>query len=155
MAAQPSPIRPLSTARGAPRKPMACATRVTLFEREIRERLSPSGIEILLDAAEVLSEGQREELDGGRVRFNGSTMLTIDLGRVHAALREPCDPVLAARAAAFLAQDARVARRVRAIAQAEARRLAGAAVTLVPAEPKVRARGTIIHIDLDIEAALP
>jgi hypothetical protein len=142
-------------AAAIPRKPMASATRVTLFEREIRERLSPSGIEILLDAAEVLSEGQREELGGGRVRFYGSTMLTIDVARVHAALREPCDAVTTARAAAFLAQDARVARRVRGIAQAEARRLCGAAVTLAETEPRVRCRGTVIHVDLDIEAALP
>jgi hypothetical protein len=143
------------TALAAPPKPMAAATRVTLFARELRERLSPAGVEILLDAAEVLSEGQRVAAAGSAARFYGSTMLTIDLARVHAVLREPCDAVLAAQAARHLATDARVLARLRAIAQAEASRLCGAAVTLCATEPRVRVQGTIVHLDLDLEAALP
>jgi hypothetical protein len=134
---------------------MAAATRVTLFEREIRERLSQAGLEILLDSAEVLSEGQRQQPEVGRAYFFGSTMLTIDLGRVHATLREPCDAVLARRTAEMLARDGRVAQRVRAIAAAEAARLCGVALAVEEAELKVRARGTVIHIDVDLEAPIP
>jgi hypothetical protein len=38
---------------------MAKASRVTLFEREVKVRLSQAALEILLEAAEVLSEGER------------------------------------------------------------------------------------------------
>ena len=41
------------------KKPMARAERVTLFEREVRERLSVAAIEIVLAKAHVLSEGKR------------------------------------------------------------------------------------------------
>ena len=63
--------------------------------------------------------------------------------------------MLAAQAARHLATDARVLARLRAISQAEASRLCGAAVTLYATEPRVRVQGTIVHLDLDLEAALP
>ena len=51
---------PLSrrAANAGARKPMSPARRVSLFEREIRVRLSAPALEILFEIAETLSEGQ-------------------------------------------------------------------------------------------------
>src|SRR5688572_15685573 len=104
-----------------PRRPMARARRVSLFEREIRIGLSSAAVEILFQLASVLSEGARE--DGG---YFGSTMITIDLGRAAALVSDPCDAGTVRRVADLLAADPRVRDRARALGAAEAARLAGA-----------------------------
>jgi hypothetical protein len=132
-----------------PRKPMARAVRVTLFQREVREKLSGAAVELLLGRARVLSEGRRAA--SPPAAFFGSTMLTIELSDVAALVREPCDEAAAQRVAALLAADARVLRRVRQIAAAEAARLAGAPIATRAADVRVRAAGTAIHLDVDVE----
>jgi hypothetical protein len=135
-------------------KPMARALRVTLFEREVRERLSGPAVEILLGRARILSEGRRAASatsDG----FFGSTMLTIDLRGADDVVREPCDEAAAARVAALMAADARVQKRVRQIAAGEVERLAGEPLAARVAEVRVRAEGTMIYLDVDVEAPAP
>lgn len=146
----------------AVRKPMARVVRVTLFEREVRERLSGAAIELLLSAAEVLSEGgvasANPALAGraaGSEAFFGSTMLTIDVARLHAAVREPCDVTRAARIAAFIVADARIARRVRKIAEREAERIAGRPLAGALCEVRVRSHDTTVFVDVDIEEGAP
>src|SRR5690242_5731857 len=127
-----SPVaRPPSPALGLPRrKPMARADRTSLFEREVRERLSSPAIELLLGRARVLSEGgpakalPRPDGTRGPDPFFGSTMLTIDLADLADAVREPLDESTAARVAALLTADARAGKRIRAIAEREACRVA-------------------------------
>ena len=128
---------------------MARAARVTLFEREIRERLSRVALEILLDGAEVLSEGQVQER-----RYFGSTMITIDLARHADLLREPCDAVTARHTASLLEKDARAVGRIRRIADREARRLAGAQMARIATELAFRWQGTRVCVDVDVEGAL-
>ena len=128
---------------------MAKAAQVGLFFREVRERLSESAVEILLGAAQVLSEGQRPQ--GARDLF-GTVMLTVDLSRVQDRVREPCDAATAARVASLMASDTRVRRRVQQIARAEAQRLAGARLGSVDADVTVRAVGTKVFIDADVQA---
>ena len=125
---------------------MAIVRRVALFEREIRVRLSSAAIDILFDGAEVLSEGQRQ----GNGYF-GSTMVTIDLGRLTAALREPCDASSARRVAELCASDPRVKARARALAAADAETRAGGKLARVTVDHKTRAVGARVHIDLDVE----
>lgn len=125
---------------------MAIVRRVALFEREIRIRLSSAAIDILFDAAEVLSEGQRQ----GRGWF-GSTMVTIDLATVAAALREPCDASSARRVAELCATDPRVRARAKSLATAEAEARAGARLARLDVDLKARAVGSRVHIDLDVE----
>src|SRR3954447_20743715 len=72
------------------RKPMARVTRIALFEREVRERLSVSALDLLMSRAEVISEGQRSAR-GGRDAYFGSTMLTFDLPALAVVLRDACD----------------------------------------------------------------
>jgi len=130
---------------------MAKAAQVGLFFREVRERLSESAVEILLSEAQILSEGQRAS--GARPDdLYGTVMLTVDLARVQEKLRDPCDAATASRVAALMATDPRVRRRVEQIARAEARRLAGARLSAVDVDLTVRARGTKVFIDADLQA---
>ena len=82
----------------AARRPMARATRIALFEREVRERLSRAALELVLGRAEVISEGQRG-VRNGRDAYFGSTMLTIDLPSLDLLLRDACDAGTARRSA--------------------------------------------------------
>src|SRR5262245_1785588 len=109
----PSPRHPVKAGRPAPRtldkwalRPVARVQRIALFEREVRERLSASALDLVLSGAVVLSEGQRSVRAGGGAYF-GSTMLTIDLKALASVLRDACDAGCAARLAGQLASDAR------------------------------------------------
>src|SRR5437764_1383764 len=85
-----------------PKKPMAMARRVSLFEREVSVRLAPSAVDLLHGVARVLSEG---ELAG--TTFTGSTMLTIDLARAVDRVSDPADASTAQRLAFLYAADER------------------------------------------------
>jgi hypothetical protein len=133
----------------AVRKPLAQVRRVALFQREILVRLTGPAIDLLFDAAETLSEGERRG-DG----WYGSTMITIDLARVASVVREECDVLDARQVATLLATDARVAKRARAMAAADAEVRAGTAMRDVKIDLRARAAGTIVHLDCDVEAVL-
>jgi hypothetical protein len=133
------------------KKPMARATRVSLFEREIRERLSLAAIEILLERAQILSEGQRSAAPTAARAYFGSTMVTIDVARLGDLVREPCDARSAARVAELVRGDARLARRVEQIAAREAQRLADGPVRVKASEVRVRSQGTLVYLDVDVE----
>ncbi len=130
-----------------PRKPMAAVRRVSLFEREIRVGLSSAAIEILFDLASVLSEGAREP-DG----YFGSTMITVELARATALVSDPCDASTVRRVAELVATDPRVRERARALAAAEADRLAGSALRRAQFDVRVRESGRHLHIDVELEA---
>jgi hypothetical protein len=127
------------------RKPMAAVRRVSLFEREVRFKLSTAALDILFDCAHVLTEGQRQ----GKGWF-GSTMITIDLGRAAAAVRDECDAATARRVAELFAGDPRVKARCRELAAAEAAERAGRLGRL-DVDMRVRASGARVQIDLDVE----
>jgi hypothetical protein len=133
------------------RRPMARATRIALFEREVRERLSRAALDLLFARATVISEGQRA-VRGGRDCYFGSTMLTIDLPALAPLLRDACDAGTAQRLAALLDGDAAVAERVRELAAREAARVAGAAPREVSTHVAIRAQGARVFVDVDVEA---
>ena len=135
----------------APRRPMARATRIALFEREVRERLSRAALELVLARAEVISEGQRS-VRGGRDAYFGSTMLTIDLPSLELLLRDVCDAGTARRLATLLETDAQAAAHVEALAAREAERVAGAAAKAVRTHVTIRAQAAKVFIDIDVEA---
>jgi hypothetical protein len=154
--ASPAVARPSGLRRAADRyalRPLARVQRIALFEREVRERLSRSALDVLFACAEVMSEGQRQPR-AGKEAFFGSTMFTIDLGALSPTVRDACDAATAQRLAALVATDVGVAARVKALAAAEAARLAGARPRSVSTEIKVRARGAKVFIDVDVEATL-
>jgi hypothetical protein len=133
------------------RKPMARATRITLFEREVRERLSRAALDIVFARAELLSEGQRT-VRGGKNGYVGSTMLTIDLASLADVLRDPCDAGTAHRLATLMDADAALPARIHDIASREATRVAGGPLTDVRTQVVVRAQGAKVFIDIDVEA---
>jgi hypothetical protein len=133
------------------KKPMARVARVTLFEREIRERLSVAAVEILLERARILSEGKRSASPTAKSAWFGSTMLTIDVATLGDVVREACDARSAARVADLIRDDARVTRRVQKIAAREAERLADGPLRVRPGDVRVRSQGTHIYLDVDVE----
>ncbi len=128
--------------------------RIALFDREIRERLSPPAVELLLSTAEVLSEGQVAERSTSGQRYYGTTMLTMELPRLGEQVRERCNASAARRVAALVATDVRIARHAQALAEREAARVAGRKVFPSATELHVRAEGTRVLIDVDFEGGL-
>jgi hypothetical protein len=133
-------------------KPMARASKVTLFEREVRERLSTSAIEILFTRAHVLSEGRRSQSATAGAAFFGSTMLTLDLAQLGDVVRDPPDENTAKKLVALMEDDARVGKRVRQIAAQEAERLAGAPTGARAVEIRFRTQGAVVYLDVDVES---
>jgi hypothetical protein len=131
------------------RKPSLRVDRVSLLEQEIRTRLSTPALEILMNLAETLSEGQ---VKGGR--YFGSTMLTVDLAGATTLVRDPVDASLAHQVAALLDKDARARARVRATALAAATERAGADLGPCDVEIRTRAAGTTVYVDVDVEGEL-
>lgn len=137
---RPLPVLP-------PRKPIAMARRVSMFEREVAIRLAPVAIELLHDAARMLTEG---ELDGDV--YTGSTMLTVDLARTRDRISDPPDAATARRVAALYVADARCRERARRIALGEATRHAGAPLAASQVDVESRARGAELHLSVNVEA---
>jgi hypothetical protein len=132
-------------------RPLARAERISLFEREVRMRLSRAALDLVFAAAKVMSEGQRSTRPG-KDAFFGSTMLTIELGAVAAAVRDTCDARAAERFATLLGDDEHALARVKAIAGREILRLTGTRPAAVTVEIKVRSQGATVYVDADLEA---
>ncbi len=137
---------------GAARRPMARATRIALFEREVRERLSRTALDLVLSRAEVISEGQRSSRNG-RDAYFGSTMLTIDLPSLELLLRDACDAGTARRLADLLQADGQAMASVEALAAREAARVCGARPGAVRTHVAIRAQAAKVFIDIDVEAS--
>jgi hypothetical protein len=147
----PGPDAAAPDAPVAARRPMARATRIALFEREVRERLSRAALELVLGRAEVISEGQRGTRNG-RDAYFGSTMLTIDLPSLDLLLRDACDAGTARRLAELMECDVEVSQRIEALAESEATRVAGASPKSVSTHVTIRSQAAKVFIDIDVEA---
>jgi hypothetical protein len=130
-----------------PRKPMAMARRVSLFEREVTVKLATMAIDLLHGAARMLSEG---ELMGDV--YAGSTMLTIDLASTAGQVSDPPDASTAQRIAFLYAADDRARDHARRVAVAEARRMAGCELAATTVDVESRARGAELHLSMGVEA---
>jgi hypothetical protein len=126
---------------------MALARRVSLFEREVTMRLAPVAVELLHDAARMLSEG---ELIGDC--YAGSTMLTVDLACTIDRISDPPDASTAQRVAFLYAGDERCRDYARRIAVAEARRASGCELSAPHVDVESRARGAELLLNLNVEA---
>jgi len=134
---------------------MASAARIAIFEREVKERLSRAALEALLARAEILSEGQIGQVGVGcRSVYAGSTMLTLDLGRVGSLFREAADAATARHLAELLTRDRWARNRIRSIGGKEAERMTGKKAREVTVEIRVKAKDTRVLIDVDVEAVL-
>ena len=128
---------------------MASSRRVALIAREIRERLSPAGFDLLLRGASRISEGQAQG-----ARYDGSTMITFDLEAARSEVRERCDVATAAHLARLLEREAALLARLRELAIGEARRIAGRPLYKLEADLRVRVEGCRVFVDIDVEGEL-
>ena len=133
-------------------RPLARVEKISLFEREVRERLSRAALELVFGTAGIMSEGQRAARNGREIFF-GSTMLTLELSAVAPAVRDLCDARAAQHLCTLLANDSAAATRIKSIAAAEVERLTRTRPRTLGAEIKVRARGTTVYVDVDVEAS--
>lgn len=128
------------------RRPMAEVRQLPLFKREIIERISPAGFELLLSCARRISEGKLK--DG---LYYGSTMITLDLAAPGPRIRAALDPSAASRMATLLGKDRKLRRRLESLALEEASRVAGE----ILADPEVDVRITShegrVLLDIDVE----
>jgi len=129
---------------------MAMARRVSLFERAVSVRLAPVAVELIHGSARMLTEGA---MAGDR--YTGSTMMTIDLARAADRISDPPDASTALRVAVLYAGDERCRFEARRLAVDEARRMAGCDLTSPLVDVVSRARGTEVHLSLDVEARRP
>lgn len=136
-------------------RPLRKARRMDLVRSTEARRLAPGVAELLLRSARVMSEGAIREGIGGHETYFGSTMLTIDLAESAADLRASVDDALAAALAPLLARSAYLRTTALRIARREAEaRIAGYESQRLTAETRVRAAGTRIEVDVDVELAL-
>ena len=126
---------------------MAMTRRVSLFEREISVRLAPVAAELIHGAARVLTEGS---ITGDH--YTGSTMLTVDLARAADRISDPPDASTALRVAVLYASDERCRALARQLAVNEACIVAGCDLSSPLVDLESRARGTEVHLSLDVEA---
>ena len=138
-------------ARPAAPRSLLSVRRVPLVEREVRERLSLTGLELLLRSSRLIVEGGLGDGGGGVAAWFGTAMLTIDLGALRASVREPCDGELAGRVATLLGQDPRFLRRLRTLVEEEAAAVAGRPLADLALEPRIRSDGLLLLVDLDLE----
>ena len=129
------------------RKPMARASRVSLFHREVRTSLSSAAIEILLGQAQILSEGH-----GERGHFSGSTMITIDCSSATGWVSDPCDSTTVKQLSDLLLRDDRFRESARVLGEREARRIAGHKLGPIQIEISLRSSGRTLYVDVDVEA---
>ncbi|MCD6499184.1 MAG: hypothetical protein J7M25_12910 [Deltaproteobacteria bacterium] len=136
------------------RKPMARVVRIPLFRRKIVETLNLAAMEVLLAGARKLSEGQLAQPRNGPLRYDGSTMLTIDLRQAEPFVRNPLDAATAIELAHRCISEPALLSALKQIAQTEAERLAGRRLSSVEIEIKTHAQKEQILIDLDVEATV-
>jgi hypothetical protein len=117
-----------------------------MFEREVRVRLAPVGLDLLFRSAKVLTEGQE---DGAR--YFGSTMMTIDLAKLAPRVSDDCDASCARRVVELAAADERLRERARRLAVTEAEQRGGG-LDSPAVDVHVRREGRVLHLDLDVEA---
>ncbi len=126
---------------------MAMARRVSLFAREVTVKLAPVAMDLIHNAARLLTEG---EMTGDM--YTGSTMMTIDLAHAVHQISDPPDATTAQRVAFLYAADARCRDHARRIAVVEARKRAGCDLTIPSVDVESRARGPKLHLSINVEA---
>ncbi len=134
-------------------RPIAQARKIPLIEREIREHLSQAALDAIFANTHVISEGETVKGDG-KIQFLGSTMLTIDVEAFAEILREPADEGTARRLAALLARDPSLTNRIEWVVRQEVERITASTVQTVRGETRIRAQGTRVYLDIDVEALL-
>lgn len=131
---------------------MATAKKIGLFGREIREWVSPPALEILLGAAERISEGSFDGPPGPRQAYLASIQLLVPLSTCDRYLSGPLDASSARRVAELLRSDADAREILVELARREAERAAGCPLYDLQVEIDASHRGDTIVLGMDVEA---
>ncbi len=141
--------------RAAKLKGLARAVRGGRVVVRTGEALSREAEEALFAAPGLLSEGSVSPDASGRATYYGSTMLTVDLGRLATVWRGPLDEVARAQLLRLVEGSVRVHLRALRLARAEAaQRVPGWALGTALVEVRARLRPGALCIDVDLEAPL-
>ena len=133
------------------KKPMASVHKVSLFRREIREWISPPAFEILIGAAEVITEGAFDTTEADKPVYLGSIQVKVPLSSCAAHIRDPLDAAAARQLTTMLREDV-VAREVLLeLAQREAQQAAGCALFDLQVELDTSHDGEWLQISMDVE----
>ncbi len=132
-------------------KPMVSARKVSLFRREIREWISPPAFEILMGAAEIITEGSFDTPADQSPVFLGSVQVVVPLSACSSFIQGPLDASAARRLTQMILSD-RMAREVLGeLALREAERAAGCALFELQTEMTASHRGDELRISIDVE----
>lgn len=126
---------------------MATVSTVRLISRQIIERLSIAGVELILAKATRITEGQISD-DG---QYDGSTMVTIDLQRLDRLISDSCDVLTANRLTVQLYEEAESLSLLKALAHREALGVAQRQFEKIEIDVRIRSEGHWIFIDMDVE----
>ena len=145
MAAPPSgPMKPLARARPGALRPAG--------GHLVLDRVAEG---LLFAFAERMGEGTLREEGTEGPRFDGSTMLTVDLQRLAPHWREPLDAAGRARLACAVEGSVRVRLRALRLARADVvHRLPGRALGRASVATSVRIVDAQLHVDVDLEVPL-
>ena len=135
--------------------PFVHADTLPLFQREVREALSPTALQRLLSRAEVFVEGGTASGGSARGAFMGTAMLTLDLDAVADRLRAPHDAEMAQKLCTALGADPNAKRAIIRHALEVARARLAAPVNLRGGELTLRTHGARVLIDLELETGEP
>jgi hypothetical protein len=128
--------------------------RIPLIRQEVRESLSTSALDLLFQGAEMIVEGARGTHEEGR--GYATVMVTVDLARAAALLRERADEATAERVTELMRGSAVVRRRLIDMARPRLAAMFEVAARSMRVEllPVVRFSGTKILIDGDAVVTL-
>jgi hypothetical protein len=130
---------------------MVSTRKVSLFRREIKEWISPSALEILIGASEVIAEGSFDTTETDSPIFLGSIQIKVDLSACASYIQDPLDAAAAKRLTQMILSD-QIAREVLAeLALREAERAAGCALFELQTEMDVSHQGDELRISIDVE----
>jgi hypothetical protein len=130
---------------------LAKATRVSGVRRRQSVSLTREAERCLFENLTVLSEGQLYEAHG-QSRYQGSSMLTFDIGPLVSQWRGTFDERAREELLDLIDGSVRVRLRVHRVARREAaRRLAGANMGTATSETRISSQDSYIHMDIDLD----
>jgi hypothetical protein len=133
--------------------PFVPAETLPLFHREVRERLSPTALQLLLDRAEIFVEGGAASGTSANGAFLGTAMVTIDLDAAADRLRPLADG--AQKLCAALRDEADARRTIIARVLEAARARLSSSSPLRASAPRFRVDGARVLIDFDLDGEGP
>jgi hypothetical protein len=132
------------------KRPMASVSTIRLISRQVIERLSVAGVELILAKAKKITEGQVAD----DAQYFGSTMVTIDLEQLDLLISDTCDVLTANRLTEQLTEEADSLGLLKALAKREARRVAQREFETIEIDIRVRSEGHWIFVDMDVEGSV-